>query len=140
MEDNRARIATLADMSTDERKDLAQDPSTPENSNQPIIDRLLSEFQEVFSKTKAEILPEHRPYDCPIDLLPDAEVPYQKLYNLTMEESKTLETHVNENLERNFIRSSNSPAGAPCFFVKKKDPAHLRYYWYTRTSSNIHRS
>jgi hypothetical protein len=83
--------------------------------------QFLAEYSDVFSEANADLLPENRPYDCEIPLQPGSEVPYGKLYNLTEDEAKTLESYVNENLEKGFIRHSASPAGAPCFFVKKKD-------------------
>lgn len=87
----------------------------------PVPERFLRDYSDVFSETNADILPVHRPYDCEIPVNPGSEIPYGKIYNLTEEEAKTLEDYVNENLEKGFIRHSSSPAGAPCFFVKKKD-------------------
>jgi hypothetical protein len=64
----------------------------------------------VFLKVHANLLPEQRPYDCPIHHS-----------NLTQPEMKALHTYIQENLEKGFIQSSCSPAGAPIFFVPKKD-------------------
>ena len=40
---------------------------------------------------------------------------------MTPTELEVLRTYIEENLENGFIRHSKSPAGAPIFFVKKKD-------------------
>jgi hypothetical protein len=101
LHDGRAKVATLAEMSRAEENDLASPPKTSdsdpdsENPYQDAIDRILADFKEVFSKAKADLLPEHRPYDCPIDIRPDAEILFQKLYNLTVDETQTLEDYVN---------------------------------------------
>ena len=79
------------------------------------------EFSDVFDKVKANTLPEHRPYDCPIDLQPGKEPPWGPIYNLSPVELETLREYIDENLANGFIRHSRSPAGAPIFFVKKKN-------------------
>jgi len=43
------------------------------------------------------------------------------LYPLTEEEREEIKKYLKENLRKGFIRKSNSPAGAPILFVKKKD-------------------
>ena len=79
------------------------------------------QFQDVFEKKNADILPEHRPYDCAIDLQDGAQPPFGPIYNLSQNELTTLREYIDENLAKNFIRHSKSPAGAPILFVKKKD-------------------
>ena len=70
---------------------------------------------------EANTLPHHRPYDCPIDLQPGKEPPWGPIYNLSPTELEVLRAYIEENLGNGFIRHSESPAGAPIFFVKKKD-------------------
>ena len=41
--------------------------------------------------------------------------------NSDSEEDQTLKEYINENLEKGFIRPSESPAGYPVLFQKKKD-------------------
>ena len=79
------------------------------------------EFADVFSETKACSLPPHRPYDHKIELEDGKAPPFGPIYSLSEAEHKALEQIVTENLRSGFIRSSNSPAGAPILFVKKKD-------------------
>ncbi|CAJ0937392.1 unnamed protein product [Ranitomeya imitator] len=81
---------------------------------------LLALCRRVFSKRAAETLPPHRPYDCPIDLLPGAEPPRGRVYPLSLPETEAMSQYIQENLARGFIRKSVSPAGARFFFVQKK--------------------
>uniref|UniRef100_A0A8C5QSG8 Gypsy retrotransposon integrase-like protein 1 n=1 Tax=Leptobrachium leishanense TaxID=445787 RepID=A0A8C5QSG8_9ANUR len=78
-------------------------------------------FSHVFEKKGADTLPPHRPYDCPVDLLPGAPIPYGRIYPLSEPELLVLKDYIDDNLEKGFIRPSTSPAGAPIFFVGKKD-------------------
>lgn len=79
------------------------------------------DYQDVFEKKNADILPEHRPYDCSIDLKEGTQPPFGPIYSLSQDELAELKTYIDENLAKNFIRHSKSPAGAPILFVKKKD-------------------
>ncbi|KAK3510668.1 hypothetical protein QTP70_012816 [Hemibagrus guttatus] len=78
-------------------------------------------MREVFSKTKATQLPPHRPWDCTIDLLPNAMPPKSKVYPLSRPEIQAMEDYIEEALSSGFIRPSTSPAAAGFFFVEKKD-------------------
>ena len=79
------------------------------------------EFSDVFEKCNADRLPEHRPYDCPIDLIDGACPPFGPIYGLSEPELDALRGYIDENLAKGFIRHSKSPAGSPILFVKKKD-------------------
>ena len=82
----------------------------------------LREFIDVFSKSKAETLPSQRSYDCKIDLVDPLKLPpLRPIYTLSEIEKKALKDYIKEMLSIGFIRSSNSPVGAPIFFVNKKD-------------------
>ena len=48
----------------------------------------------VFSKDSALSLPPHRPYDCPIDLLPGATLPVGRLYNLSVPEKEAMRNYI----------------------------------------------
>ena len=74
------------------------------------------DLQEVFNKDRAQSLPPHRPYDCGIDLLPDAPLPSSKLYNLSKPEREAMETCITDSLAAGLIRPSSSPVGAGFFF------------------------
>lgn len=105
-----------------------------ESSNKPTVDLSTTntletvmlpdeykDFEIVFSKQEADRLPPHRPYDHTIPLKASAEVGFGPLYNLSKIELDTLYEYLQENLAKGFIERSESPAGAPVFFVKKKD-------------------
>ena len=79
------------------------------------------DLAEVFSKVKADKLPPHRLTDCKIVLQKNATLHYGPIYPLSEEESKVLKEYIEENLKKGFIRPSESPAGYPVLFQKKKD-------------------
>ncbi|KAK3523015.1 hypothetical protein QTP86_011090 [Hemibagrus guttatus] len=53
-----------------------------------------TEFREVFCKERAARLPAHQPWDCAIDLLPNASPPRGRVYPLSLPESKTMEEYI----------------------------------------------
>ncbi|KAK3574044.1 hypothetical protein QTP86_001341 [Hemibagrus guttatus] len=79
--------------------------------------------EEVFIKEKATRLPPHRPWDCTIELLPNAMPPKNPvyIYPLSLPESKAMDEYIKEALSFGFIWPSTSPAVAGFFFVEKKD-------------------
>ena len=79
------------------------------------------EYADVFSKSKAEILAPHCPYDLQIDLEKDSHPPVGTIYSLSKFEQETLKEFIDENLTNRFIHSTSSPHGALVLFVKKKD-------------------
>ena len=81
----------------------------------------VSRYADVFDKVKTNTLPQHRPHDCPIDLQLGKEPPWGPIYNLSPTELEVLQVYIEVNLANGFIRHSKSLAGAPIFFVKKKD-------------------
>ncbi|KAK3548988.1 hypothetical protein QTP70_024801, partial [Hemibagrus guttatus] len=85
------------------------------------IDSRPIEFREVFSEERAARLPAHQPWDCAIDLLPNASPPRGRVYPLSLPESKAMEEYIETALAAGHIRPSTSPAVAGFFFVGKKD-------------------
>jgi len=79
------------------------------------------EFTNVFSKTKAEVLPPHHPYDLKINLEEGTQPPVGPIYSLSASEQEALKEFIEENLNTGFIRPTSSPHGALVLFVKKKD-------------------
>lgn len=78
-------------------------------------------FFDVFSKAKADTLPPHRLYDHRINVQDNAHPPFGPIYSLSAAELKALREYLDKNLAKGFIRPSESSAGAPILFVKKKD-------------------
>jgi len=80
------------------------------------------DFLDVFSKSKADKLPDHNPaYDHHINLEEGKQPPFGPIYSLSEVESAALRDFLQENLAHNFICPSQSACGAPVLFVKKKD-------------------
>jgi len=79
------------------------------------------EYADVFSKSKAETLTPHRPYDLRINLEKDSHLPVGTIYSLSKFKQKALKEFIDDNLTNGFICSTSSPHGAPVLFVKKKD-------------------
>ena len=96
-------------------------PSTSPHKSEDLLPPKYRDFADVFDKLKANTLPEHRHYDCPIDIQLGKEPPSGPIYNLLPSELEALRNYIEEHLANGFIRHSRSPAGAPIFFVKKKD-------------------
>jgi len=84
------------------------------------------EFLDVFDEKKADRFPEEQIWDHKIKLK-DRFVPKSfKNYNLTPIEQVELDKFLKENLEKGYIRPSQSPMASPFFFVSKKDAGKLQ--------------
>ena len=91
---------------------------TPDLSNIPSE---YHKFADIFSQTKAEILPPHHPYDLKINLKESAQPPVGPIYSLSVSEQEALKEFIEENLNMGFIRPTSSLYSTPVLFVKKKD-------------------
>ncbi|SJK99846.1 uncharacterized protein ARMOST_03157 [Armillaria ostoyae] len=79
-------------------------------------------FHDLFSKENFNKLPNRKPWDHAIELIPNAKSMLDcKVYPLNQNEQEQLNKFLNENLESGRIRESKSPFASPFFFVKKKD-------------------
>ena len=79
------------------------------------------DFADVFSKSKAGKLADHRPYDLKITLDKGTALPFGPIYSLSQEELAALHKFIDENLATGFIRPSQSPHGVLVLFIQKKD-------------------
>ena len=79
------------------------------------------DFADVFNKSKAGKLADHRPYDLKITLDEGTVPPFGPIYSLSQEELATLHKFIDENLATSFICPSRSPCEAPVLFIRKKD-------------------
>ena len=86
--------------SSDIQANSAKLAETPDLSNVP---SKYHEFADVFSKTKAEVLPPHCPYDLKINLEEGAQPPIGPIYLLSVSEQETLKEFIEENLNTGFI-------------------------------------
>jgi len=85
------------------------------------MEKLLSEFSDVFPEKLPPGLPPKRGQDFRIELKPDSAPQKKGLYRLSDLELAELRKQLDELLESGFIRPSKSPWGAPVLFVSKKD-------------------
>ena len=82
------------------------------------------DYALLFEKDEFDKLPARKPWDHAIDLKPGMENNKRlkgKIYPLSSREQKALDDWLEEELQTGKIRPSQSPYGAPFFFVKKKD-------------------
>ena len=85
------------------------------------IPKEFHEFLDIFSDEKAVRFPKSQPWDHKIEMKESFVPKSSKCYNLTPEEQLELNKFLIENLEKGYIRPSQSPMASPFFFVKRKD-------------------
>ena len=78
-------------------------------------------FANIFSKTKAEVLPSHYPYDLKINLEEGTQLLVGPIYSLSASEQEALKEFIEKNLNTGFIRPISSLHSALVLFIKKKD-------------------
>eukprot|EP00915_Cephaloidophora_sp_WS-2016_P009643 GHVH01013847.1.p1 GENE.GHVH01013847.1~~GHVH01013847.1.p1 ORF type:complete len:193 (+),score=21.47 GHVH01013847.1:474-1052(+) len=85
----------------------------------------LKEFADVVNNDPPRSLPPHRPeYDMVIDIEPGSKIPSVAPYKQSEHEREIVETIIKDYLDKGIVRPSNSPYGAPCLLVKKKDGSY----------------
>jgi len=94
---------------------LAKTPNLSNNSSE------YYEFADVFSKTQAEALTSHHPYDFQINLEEGAQPPVGPIYSLSTSEQEALKRFIEKNLNIDFIQPTFSLHSTSVLFVKKKD-------------------
>jgi hypothetical protein len=94
----------------------------PQSEPKPVkFPEKYKDFIDVFEKNKVYQFPEHRPYDCPIDLEEGHSPPFGPIYSLSELELQAMRDYLIENLAKGFVQHSKSLADTPILFVKKKD-------------------
>src|SRR6266481_2015456 len=78
-------------------------------------------FHKVFSGTKANTLPPHRPYNLQISLEEGVKPFHGPIYSLSPPELVALQEFLEEHTWNSFICPTKSLWGAPVLFIKKKD-------------------
>ena len=81
----------------------------------------LHDFLDVFNEKQADRFPDSRPWDHKVEMKEGFEPKSFKVYNLTPIEQIELDKFLKENLDKGYIRPSQSPMASPFFFVTKKD-------------------
>ena len=86
-----------------------------------LVPKDLHDFMDVFDEKGASRFPESTLWDHKIEMKEGFEPKSFKNYNLTPEEQIELDKFLKENLDKGYIRPSQSPMASPFFFVSKKD-------------------
>jgi hypothetical protein len=118
-ERNAAFIRAKGTTATDLAAEHAQKQAP--KSFEEIVPKHYRDFKDVFDKKDFDRLPDRKPWDHAIKLLPDAQPVSCKAYPMAPREQKALDNFLEENLRSGRIRPSKSPWASPFFFVKKKD-------------------
>jgi len=87
----------------------------------PQVKNLLSEFDDIFSKEGPVGLPPFRGIEHQIDLIPGASLPNRPTYRTNPEETKEIESQVQDLLEKGWVQKRLSPCVVPVLLVPKKD-------------------
>ena len=118
-ETNSVWICSKATLATDLA--IAENLKKDNLTDEQIVPPEYHEFLDIFNKKRVSGFPDKRPWDHKIDMKPGFEPKSFKNYNLTPAEQIKLDNFLKENLEKGYIRKSESPVASPFFFVKKKD-------------------
>ena len=108
--------------------DVTSAPASPDpalvaelNALRPLVPEHYQQRVYAFSKQKGTTLPPRHSYDHSIETEAGTTPPYGPIYSLSEVEQLALREFLNENLANHFIRPSQSSAGAPILFIRKKD-------------------
>ena len=94
-------------------------PSNPDLYNQVPVE--YHDYLDVFSETRANVLPPHRKYDLEIPLQPGRAPPWGPIYPMSAPKLAKMKKYVQTYVANGFIRPSKSPAAALVMFVKRPD-------------------
>jgi hypothetical protein len=93
----------------------------PDQTPEQLVPPEYHEYLDIFDEDKANRFSDTRPWDHKIEMKVGFEPKSFKTYNLTLEEQIELDKFLKENLDKGYIKPSQSPMASPFFFVKKKD-------------------
>jgi hypothetical protein len=100
---------------------IEENSKKQDKTDEQLVPAEYHKYLDIFSKEKAHRFPESRPWDHKIEMKEGFEPKLFKNYNLTAAEQLELDKFLKENLEKGYIRPSQSPMASPFFFVSKKD-------------------
>ena len=93
-------------------------------------------YLDIFSRTKSEKLPPHRPYDYDILLMLGTEPPTQPLRNYSQDELRVIKKYLEDNLLKSWIRVNKSPVATSVLLIKKPG-GDIQFYINYRGLNNI---
>ncbi|SJL07242.1 uncharacterized protein ARMOST_10585 [Armillaria ostoyae] len=100
----------------------ANELATKANEGKDMVPESYCDFKDLFDKENFDELPQCKPWDHAIELVPNAQAMLDsKVYTLNRTKQKELDKFLNENLITGYIKPSKSLMASPFFFVKKKD-------------------
>jgi hypothetical protein len=79
------------------------------------------DFEDLFTKSSFDRLPDRKVWDYAINLVPDAKASSCKVYPLAPNEQSKMDEFIHKNLWSGQIHPSKLPMASPVFFIKKKD-------------------
>jgi hypothetical protein len=86
-----------------------------------IIPTALHSYEDVFSETAFNTLPQRQKWDHTIELEHEPSPGFWKVYPMMLTEQTEMDAFLEEALATGHIRQSKSLLGAPVFFIKKKN-------------------
>ena len=98
---------------------VASSPTLPTSAHARIT-QLISDNAELFTEPST-LPPSRAQHDHTIEMEPGSKPPFRHPFRLSGEEKEELRKQLEQLLERDHIRPSKSPYGAPVLFVRKKD-------------------
>jgi hypothetical protein len=100
---------------------IEENSKKTDKTDEQLVPAEYHKYLDIFSKEKAHRFPKLRPWNHKIKMKEGFEPKLFKNYNLTPAEQIKLDKFLKENLEKGYIRPSQSPMASPFFFVSKKD-------------------
>jgi len=108
-------------------QEVEEKKQLPENKNEDLVkeneelvNRYYKDLWDAFNEAIAAQLPEHRHFDCKIELEPGAELTHGPTYPMNPQEEAELKEFLDEMEGKGFIRRSESEAAYPVLYVPKK--------------------
>ena len=107
---NKTNIATELAIKENNKKE--------EKTDEELVPKEFHQYLDIFSEEKAHRFPKPRPWDHKIKVKEGFEPKSFKNYNLTPAEQIELDIFLKENLEKGYIRPSQSLMASPFFFCQ----------------------
>jgi len=97
-----------------------------------LVPRKFWKWRKVFGKRESERMPVQKTWDHAIELKEGFTPKKEKVYSLSREEREEVQTFVEDQLRKGYIRLSKSPQTSPVYFVAKKNGAWrmVQDYWH----------
>ena len=138
--DNKVFLGLIRKVEEGTEDDTIGGPSDVEKLRRPDLPSAISEVLETYSDVFPSELPKGVPpvrmgHEFKIDLEDETPPIHRPLYKLSPLELIETKNQIQEMLEHEFIRPSDSPYGAPMLFVPKKDGSLwfcINYHWLNK--------